>query len=200
MNNFINTVNKATEKRDTMLASKFSELELLEVKKEQIDEELKEAEKEFFKFVDDPKKVKSYEEKKMEKENIDKKITEVNNQISLLQANFYVDYEMQDIEKELKLLIVNSGLNKDLEAVDKYIAKLKELALTIEAKRNGIVAEFGNYIQDTMYLPKEKRELCKREIKDLQDKELTIKIASSDITAFIDSVVGYYRKYEKIFK
>ena len=57
-------MNKATEKRDTMLASKFSELELLEVKKEQIDEELKEAEKEFFKFIDDPKKVKSYEEKK----------------------------------------------------------------------------------------------------------------------------------------
>ena len=200
MNNFIDTVNKATEKRDTMLANKFSELELLEVKKEQIDEELKEAEKEFFKFVDDPAKVESYEQKKIEKENIDKKIAEVNNQISLLQANFYVDYHMQDMKKELKKVVSDSGLNKDLEAVDKYIAKLKELASEIEGKRNNISRQFGNYIQDTMYLPKEKRELYKKELKDLQDKELTMRIASSDITAFLDHVVGYYRKHEKVFK
>ena len=198
--NYIDTVKQAIEKRDTILANKFSELELLEVKKEQIDEELKEAEKEFFKFVDDPAKVESYEQKKIEKENIDKKIAEVNNQITLLQANFYVDYEMQDIEKELKSLIVNSGLNKDLEAVDKYITKLKELAATIEAKRNDISREFGKYMQDTMYLPKEKQELYKKEIKDLQEKELDMKIANSDITAFLDHVTGYYRKHNKVFK
>ena len=198
--NYIDTVKQAIEKRDTMLANKFSELELLEVKKEQIDEELKEAEKEFFKIVDDPAKVESYEQKKIEKENIDKKIAEVNNQITLLQANFYVDYEMQDMEKELESIIVHSGLNKDLEAVDKYITKLKELATTIELKRNNIVAEFGKYMQDTSYLPKEKRELYKKEIKDLQEKELTMKIANSDITAFIDHVTGYYRKHEKTFK
>lgn len=200
MNNFIDTVKQAIEKRDTMLANRFSELELLEVKKEQIDEELKEAEKEFFKIVDDPEKVESYEQKKIEKENIDKKIAEVNNQITLLQANFYVDYEMQDIEKELKSLIVNSGLNKDLEKVDKKINELKELAAEIEAKRNDISREFGNYMQDTMYLPNDKKELYKKELKDMQEKELDMKIASSDITAFMDHVVGYYRKHEKIFK
>ena len=198
--NYIDTVEQALEKRDTMLANRFSELELLEVKKEQIDEELKEAEKEFFKIVDDPEKVESYEQKKIEKENIDKKIAEVNNQITLLQANFYVDYEMQDIEKELKSLIVNSGLNKDLEKVDKKINELKELAAEIEAKRNDISREFGNYMQDTMYLPNDKKELYKKELKDMQEKELDMKIASSDITAFMDHVVGYYRKHEKIFK
>ena len=198
--NYIDTVKKAIEKRDTILANKFSELELLGVKKEQIDEELKEAEKEFFKFVDDPAKVESYEQKKIEKENIDKKIAEVNNQISLLQANFYVDYEMQDIEKELKSLIVNSGLNKDLEKVDKEINELKKLAATIEVKRNDIAAEFSKYIQSTMYLPDGKQELYKKEMKDLQEKELDMKIASSDITAFLDHVQGYYRKHEKIFK
>lgn len=199
MNNFIDTVKQALEKRDTMLANKFAEKELLEVKKEQIDEDLKEAEREFFKIVDDPEKVESYEEKKIEKENIDKKIAEVNNQISLLEANFYVDYKMRDIEKELKSIIANSGLNKDLEKVDKKINELKELAATIEAKRNNIAAEFGKYIQDTMYLPKEKQELYKKEIRDLQE-ELDLKIASSDISAFLDHVVGYYRKHKKIFK
>ncbi len=198
--NYLDTVKQAIEKRDTILANKFSELELLGVKKEQIDEELKEAEKEFFKFVDDPAKVESYEQKKIEKENIDKKIAEVNNQISLLQANFYVDYEMQDIEKELKSLIVNSGLNKDLEKVDKEINELKKLAATIEVKRNDIAAEFSKYIQSTMYLPDGKQELYKKEMKDLQEKELDMKIASSDITAFLDHVQGYYRKHEKIFK
>ena len=198
--NYLDTVKQAIEKRDTILANKFSELELLEVKKDQIDEELKEAEKEFFKFVDDPAKVESYEQKKIEKENINKRIAEVNNQITLLQANFYVDYEMQDMEKELESIIVHSGLNKDLETVNKYITKLKELAATIEAKRNNIAAEFGKYIQDTMYLPKEKQELYKKELKDLQEKELNMKIANSDITAFLDYVTGYYRKHEKIFK
>ena len=147
MNNFIDTVKQAIEKRNRILDDKNSELLLLEVRKNQIDDELKEAEKEFFKFVDDPEKVESYEQKKIEKKEAAKKIEEVKSQISLLEANFYVDYEMQDIEKELKSLIVNSGLNKDLEAVDKYITKLKELAATIEAKRNNIAAEFGNYIQ-----------------------------------------------------
>lgn len=198
--NYLDTVKQAIEKRDTMLANKFSELELLEVRKEQIDEELKEAEKEFFKIVDDPAKVESYEQKKIEKENIDKKITEVNNQITLLQANFYVDYEMQDIEKELKKVISDSGLNKDLEAVDKYITKLKELAATIEAKRDNITTEFSKYMQDTRYLPNNKKELYKKELKDLQEKELNMKIANSDITAFLDHVQGYYRKHEKIFK
>lgn len=198
--NYIDTVKQALEKRNTMLANRFSEIELLEVRKEQIDEELKENEKEFFKFVDDPEKVESYENKKIEKENIDKKIDEVNNQITLLEANFYVDYKMQDIEKELESIIVHSGLNKDLEKVEREINKLKELAATIELKRNNIVAEFGKYMQDTSYLPKEKRELYKKEIKDLQEKELTLKIANSDITAFLDNVSTYYRKHEKIFK
>ena len=198
--NYLDTVKQAIEKRDTMLANRFSEIELLEVRKEQIDEELKETEKEFFKFVDDPKKVKSYEQKKIEKENIDKKIAEVNNQITLLQANFYVDYEMQDIEKELKKIISDSELLKDLEKVDKKINELKELAATIEAKRNDISREFGNYIQSTRYLPDEKQVVYGRDIKDLQEKELDMKIANSDITAFMDHVQGYYRKHEKIFK
>ncbi len=198
--NFVEMVKQALEKRDTMLANRFSELELLEVRKEQIDEELRESEKEYFKFVDDPEKVESYEEKKIEKENIVKKIDEVNNQIALLQANFYVDYEMQDIEKELKSIIANSGLNKDLEKVEKKINELKELAAAIETKRNDISREFGNYIQDTMYLPREKQELYKKELKDLQEKELNMKIANSDITAFLDNVTGYYRKHEKTFK
>lgn len=198
--NYLDTVKQAIEKRDTMLANKFSELELLEIKKEQIDEELKEAEKEFFKIVDDPAKVESYEQKKIEKKEAAKKIEEVKSQISLLEANFYVDYDLEEISKELKSLIVNSGLNKDLEAVDKKISELKELATTIEVKRDNISREFGNYIQDTMYLPKEKQELYKKELKDLQEKELNIKIANSDITAFLDYVTGYYRKHEKIFK
>lgn len=200
MNNFINTVNRAKGKRDDIINNKKSELLLLDVRKNQIVEELKEAEKEFFKFVDDPDRVESYEEKKIEKENIDKKIDEVNNQIRLLEATFYIDYDMQDMEKELKKVISDSGVLKDLEKVDKKINELKELALTIEAKRNNIVAEFGKYMQDTSYLPKEKRELYKKEIKDLQEKELTLKIANSDITAFLDHVSTYYRKHEKIFK
>lgn len=198
--NYIDTVEQALEKRDTMLANKFSELELLEVRKEQIDEELRESEKEYFKLVDDPEKVESYEEKKKEKENIDKKIDEVNNQIALLEATFYIDYDIEDIEKELKKVISDSEILKDLEEVDKKINELKELATTIEAKRNNISREFGKYIQSTSYLPKEKQKLYKREIKDLEDKELTMKIASSDITAFMDHVQGYYRKHEKIFK
>lgn len=198
--NYLDTVKQAIEKRDTMLANKFAELELLEVRKEQIDEELKEAEKEFFKIVDDPEKVESYEQKKIEKENIVKKIDEVKKQVSLLESTFYVDYDMQDISKELKSLISDSGLNKDLETVDKKIAELKKLAATIEAKRNDIAAEFGNYIQDTMYLPNDKKELYKKELKDLQEKELNMKIANSDITAFLDHVVGYYKKHNCIFK
>ena len=198
--NYIDTVKQALEKRDTMLANRFSELELLEVRKEQIDEELRESEKEYFKLADDLDRVESYENKKIEKENIDKKIAEVNNQIRLLEATFYIDYEIQDISKELKLIIENSGLNKDLEAVNKKITSLKKLATEIEAKRNNISREFGKYIQSTSYLPKEKQKLYKREIKDLEDKELTMKIASSDITAFLDHVSTYYRKHEKIFK
>lgn len=198
--NYIDTVKQALEKRDTMLANRFSEIELLEVRKEQIDEELKEAEKEFFKFVDDPEKVESYEEKKKEKENIDKKIAEVNNQIRLLEATFYIDYDMQDIEKELKKVISDSGVLKDLEKVDVYIAKLKQLAATIEVKRDNISREFGNYIQSTRYLPDEKQVVYGRDIKDLQEKELNMKIANSDITAFLDNVTGYYRKHEKTFK
>lgn len=198
--NYIDTVEQALEKRDTMLANRFSEIELLEVRKEQIDEELKEAEKEFFKFVDDPDRVESYEEKKIEKENIDKKIEEVKSQIALLESTFYVDYDIRDIEKELKKVISDSEILKDLEKVDEEIAKLKQLATEIEAKRNNIAAEFGNYIQDTMYLPDNKKELYKKEIKDLQEKELNMKIANSDITAFLDHVSTYYRKHEKIFK
>lgn len=198
--NYIDTVKQALEKRNTMLANRFSEIELLEVRKEQIDEELRESEKEYFKLADDLDRVESYENKKIEKENIDKKIDEVNNQIALLEATFYIDYEMQDMEKELKKVISDSEILKDLEEVDKKINELKELAATIEAKRNNIAAEFGNYIQDTMYLPDNKKELYKKEIKDLQEKELNMKIANSDITAFLDHVSTYYRKHEKIFK
>lgn len=198
--NFVEIVKQALEKRNGILKNKKEELLLLEKKKASIDEELRESEKEFFKFVDDPEKVESYEEKKKEKENIDKKIDEVNNQIALLEATFYIDYEMQDMEKELKKVISDSEILKDLEEVDKKINELKELAATIELKRNNIVAEFGKYMQDTSYLPKEKRELYKKEIKDLQEKELTLKIANSDITAFLDHVTGYYRKHEKTFK
>lgn len=198
--NYIDTVKQALEKRDTMLANRFSEIELLEVRKEQIDEELKEAEKEFFKFVDDPDRVESYEEKKIEKENIDKKIEEVKSQIALLESTFYVDYDIRDIEKELKLIIENSGLNKDLEAVNKKITSLKKLATEIEIKRDDISREFGNYIQSTRYLPDEKQVIYGREMKDLLEKELNMKIANSDITAFLDNVTGYYRKHEKIFK
>ena len=198
--NYIDTVKQALEKRDTMLANKFSEIELLEVRKEQIDKELRESEKEYFKLVDDPDRVESYKNKKIEKENIDKKIDEVNNQIRLLEATFCIDYDIEDIEKELKKVISDSGVLKDLEKVDKKIAELKQLATEIEAKKNNISREFGKYIQSTSYLPKEKQKLYKREIKDLEDKELTMKIASSDITAFMDHVVAYYRKHEKIFK
>lgn len=198
--NYIDTVEQALEKRDTMLANRFSEIELLEVRKEQIDEELRESEKEFFKFVDDPEKVESYEEKKIEKENIDKKIAEVNNQIALLEATFYIDYEMQDIEKELKKVISDSGVLKDLEKVDEEIAKLKQLATEIEAKKNNISLKVSEYMQHIMYLPAEKQDFFKKKIEDLQEKELTLKIANSDITAFLDHVSTYYRKHEKIFK
>lgn len=198
--NYIDTVKQAIEKRDTMLANKFSELELLEVKKEQIDEELKEAKNNYFLYADDEGKVKAYEDKEKELADINEKIIKLKSQISLLQANFYVDYDMADISKELKKVISDSGLNKDLEKVDKKINELKELATTIEVKRDNITTEFGKYMQDTSYLPKEKRELYKKEIKDLQERQLDIRIASSDITAFIDHVVGYYRKHEKVFK
>ena len=198
--NYIDTVKQALEKRDTMLANRFSELELLEVRKEQIDEELKENEKEFFKLVDDPDRVESYKNKKIEKENIDKKIDEVNNQIRLLEATFYIDYDMQDIEKELKKVISDSEILKDLEKVEKKINELKQLAATIEIKRDDISREFGNYIQSSRYLPDEKQVIYGREMKDLLEKELNIKIANSDITAFLDNVTGYYRKHEKIFK
>lgn len=198
--NYIDTVEQALEKRDTMLANRFSEIELLEVRKEQIDEELKEAEKEFFKFVDDPEKVESYEEKKKEKENIVKKIAEVNNQIRLLEATFYIDYDMQDIEKELKKVISDSGVLKDLEKVDEEIAKLKKLATEIEAKKNGISLKVSEYMQHIMYLPAEKQDFFKKKIQEIQEKELTLKIANSDITAFLDHVGTYYRKHEKIFK
>lgn len=198
--NYIDTVKQALEKRDTMLANKFSEIELLEVRKEQIDEELKEAEKEFFKFVDDPEKVESYEEKKIEKENIDKKINEVNNQIRLLEATFYIDYDMQDIEKELKKVISDSGVLKDLEKVDKKINELKELATEIEAKKNDISLKVSEYLQHIMYLPIDKQDFYKKKIEEIQEKKLTLKIANSDITAFLDHVSTYYRKHEKIFK
>lgn len=198
--NFVETVEKAIEKRNRILNAKKDELLLLENRKTSIDEELKEAEKEFFKFVDDEVKIESYETKKIEKEDVVKKIDEVKEQIRLLEANFYVDYDKQEIEKELKLLIINSGLLKDLEKVAKKINELKELATEIEAKRDNITTEFAKYMQDTIYLPSEKKELYKREIKDLQEKELNMKIANSDITAFLDHVVGYYRKHDKVFK
>lgn len=198
--NYIDTVKQALEKRDTMLANRFSEIELLEVRKEQIDEELKEAEKEFFKLVDDPDRVESYKNKKKEKENIVKKIEEVKSQIALLESTFYVDYDIRDIEKELKKVISDSEILKDLEKVEKKINELKQLAATIEIKRDDISREFGNYIQSTRYLPDEKQVIYGREVKDLLEKELNMKIANSDITAFLDNVTGYYRKHEKIFK
>lgn len=198
--NYIDTVEQALKKRDTMLANRFSELELLEVRKEQIDEELKENEKEFFKFVDDPEKVESYEEKKIEKENIDKKIDEVNNQIRLLGATFYIDYDIEDIEKELKSEINSTGVLKDLEKVDEKIAELKQLATEIEAKKNDISLKVSDYLQHIMYLPREKQDFFKKKIEEIQEKELTLKIANSDITAFLDNVSTYYRKHEKIFK
>lgn len=198
--NYIDTVKQALEKRDTMLANRFSEIELLEVRKEQIDEELKEAEKEFFKFVDDPDRVESYEEKKIEKENIDKKIEEVKSQIALLESTFYVDYDIRDIEKELKQEINDTGVLKDLEKVDEEIAKLKQLATEIEAKKNDISLKVSEYMQHIMYLPAEKQDFYKKKIEEIQEKELTLRIANSDITAFLDHVSTYYRKHEKIFK
>lgn len=198
--NYIDTVKQALEKRNTMLANRFSEIELLEVRKEQIDEELRESEKEYFKLADDLDRVESYENKKIEKENIDKKINEVNNQIRLLGATFYIDYDIEDIEKELKKVISDSGVLKDLEKVDKKIAELKQLATEIEAKKNDISLKVSEYIQHIMYLPVEKQDFYKKKIEEMQEKELTLKIANSDITAFLDHVSTYYRKHEKIFK
>lgn len=198
--NYIDTVKQALEKRNRILKNKKEELLLLEKKKASIDEELKENEKEFFKLVDDPDRVESYEEKKKEKENIDKKIDEVNNQIRLLEATFYIDYDMQDIEKELKQEINDTGVLKDLEKVEKKIAELKQLATEIEAKKNGISLKVSEYMQHIMYLPAEKQDFYKKKIKEIQEKELTLKIANSDITAFLDHVSTYYRKHEKIFK
>lgn len=198
--NYIDTVEQALKKRDTMLANKFSELELLEVRKEQIDEELRESEKEYFKLADDLDRVESYEEKKKEKENIDKKIAEVNNQIRLLEATFYIDYDIEDIEKELKKVISDSGVLKDLEKVDKKINELKAYATEIEAKKNDISLKVSEYMQHIMYLPAEKQDFFKKKIQEIQEKELTLKIANSDITAFLDHVSTYYRKHEKIFK
>ena len=198
--NYIDTVEQALKKRDTMLANKFSELELLDVRKEQIDKELKESEKEYFKLADDLDRVESYENKKIEKENIDKKIAEVNNQIRLLEATFYIDYDIEDIEKVLKSEINSTGVLKDLEKVDKKINELKELATEIEAKKNDISLKVSEYIQHIMYLPAEKQDFYKKKIEEIQEKELTLKIANSDITAFLGHVSTYYRKHEKIFK
>lgn len=198
--NYIDTVEQALKKRDTMLANKFSELELLDVRKEQIDEELRESEKEYFKLADDLDRVESYENKKIEKENIDKKIAEVNNQIRLLEATFYIDYDIEDIEKELKSEINSTGVLKDLEKVDKKIDELKKLATEIEAKKNDVSLKVSEYIQHIMYLPVEKQDFYKKKIEEMQEKELTLKIANSDITAFLDHVSTYYRKHEKIFK
>lgn len=198
--NYLEIVKQAIEKRNRILTNKKEEILLLGNKKASIDEELKENEKEFFKFVDDPEKVESYEEKKKEKENIDKKIEEVKSQIALLESTFYVDYDIRDIEKELKKVISDSEILKDLEKVEKKINELKELAATIEIKRDDISREFGNYIQSTRYLPDEKQVIYGREMKDLLEKELNMKIANSDITAFMDHVSTYYRKHEKIFK
>lgn len=198
--NFVEIVKQALEKRNRILKNKKEELLLLEKKKASIDEELKENEKEFFKLVDDPDRVESYKNKKKEKENIVKKINEVNNQIALLEATFYIDYDIKDIEKELKQEINDTGVLKDLEKVDKEINELKQLAATIEIKRDDISREFGNYIQSTRYLPDEKQVIYGREMKDLLEKELNMKIANSDITAFLDHVSTYYRKHEKIFK
>ena len=198
--NYIDTVEQALKKRDTMLANRFSELELLEVRKEQIDKELRESEKEYFKLADEPDKIESYQNKKIEKENIDKKMDEVNNQIRLLEATFYIDYDIEDIEKELKQEINDTGVLKDLEKVDKKIDELKQLATEIEAKKNDISLKVSEYIQHIMYLPAEKQDFYKKKIEETQEKELTLKIANSDITAFLDHVSTYYRKHEKIFK
>lgn len=198
--NYIDTVKQALEKRNRILKNKKEELLLLEKKKASIDEELKENEKEFFKLVDDPDRVESYKNKKIEKENIDKKIDEVNNQIRLLEATFYIDYDIEDIEKELKQEINDTGVLKDLEKVDEEIAELKKLATEIEAKKNDISLKVSEYLQHIMYLPVEKRDFYKKKIEEMQEKELTLKIANSDITAFLDHVSTYYRKHEKIFK
>lgn len=198
--NYIDTVEQALEKRNTMLANRFSEIELLDVRKEQIDEELRESEKEYFKLADEPDKIESYKNKKKEKENIDKKIAEVNNQIRLLEATFYIDYDIEDIEKELKSEINSTGVLKDLEKVNKKINELKELATEIEAKKNDISLKVSDYLQHIMYLPRDKQDFFKKKIEEIQEKELTLKIANSDITAFLDHVSTYYRKHEKIFK
>lgn len=198
--NYIDTVKQALEKRNRILKNKKEELLLLEKKKASIDEELKENEKEFFKLVDDPDRVESYKNKKIEKENIDKKIDEVNNQIRLLEATFYIDYDIEDIEKELKQEINDTGVLKDLEKVDEEIAELKKLATEIEAKKNDISLKVSEYLQHIMYLPVEKQNFYKKKIEEIQEKELTLKIANSDITAFLDHVSTYYRKHEKIFK
>lgn len=198
--NYIDTVEQALKKRDTMLANRFSELELLEVRKEQIDKELRESEKEYFKLADEPDKIESYQNKKIEKENIDKKMDEVNNQIRLLEATFYIDYDIEYIEKELKQEINDTGVLKDLEKVDKKIDELKQLATEIEAKKNDISLKVSEYIQHIMYLPAEKQDFYKKKIEETQEKGLTLKIANSDITAFLDHVSTYYRKHEKIFK
>ena len=198
--NFVEIVKQALEKRNRILKNKKEELLLLEKKKVSIDEELKENEKEFFKFVDEPDKIESYENKKKEKENIVKKINEVNNQIALLEATFYIDYDIKDIEKELKQEINDTGVLKDLEKVDEKIAELKQLATEIEAKKNDISLKVSDYLQHIMYLPREKQDFFKKKIEEIQEKELTLKIANSDITAFLDNVSTYYRKHEKIFK
>lgn len=168
--NYIDTVEQALKKRDTMLANKFSELELLDVRKEQIDEELRESEKEYFKLADDLDRVESYENKKIEKENIDKKIAEVNNQIRLLEATFYIDYDIEDIEKELKKVISDSGVLKDLEKVDKKINELKAYATEIEAKKNDISLKVSEYMQHIMYLPAEKQDFFKKKYKRYKKK------------------------------
>ena len=98
--NFVETVEKAIEKRNRILNAKKEELLLLENRKTSIDDDLKEAEKEYFKYIDDEVKVSCYEDKKKEKDEVIKKIDEVKEQIRLLEANFYVDYDKQEIEKE----------------------------------------------------------------------------------------------------
>ena len=157
--NFVETVEKAIEKRNRILNAKKEELLLLENRKTSIDEELKEAKNNYFLYADDEGKVKAYEDKEKELADINEKIIKLKSQISLLQANFYVDYDMADISKELKKVISDSGLNKDLEKVDKKINELKELAKEIEVKRDNITTEFAKYMQDTIYLPSDKKEL-----------------------------------------
>ena len=124
----------------------------------------------------------------------------MNNQIRLLGATFYIDYDIEDIEKELKSEINSTGVLKDLEKVDKKIAELKQLATEIEAKKNDISLKVSEYMQHIMYLPRDKQDFFKKKIEEIQEKELTLKIANSDITAFLDHVGTYYRKHEKIFK